>query len=409
MNAIAKLTVSQIDTVTGEVIEARSLDALADAVNREGESLERDQQSMLARAFRIGDMLNEAKRRGKETGEIPHGDFGKWCGEKITLSQQQYSRFMKLARTVSKNSRASYLDADESIRSVYATLAGPGDELDEKKPYWTIDEWATLSEKNRERIIRVALEAESGRTFNRQDQPENDSMGNIEWARWSWNPVTGCKHDCPYCYARDIADRFYEQKFEPSFWPDRLVMPKFTKAPDASKHDVAWRNVFSNSMSDLYGRWVPKEWIDAVLSAMRDSEQWNFLMLTKFPKKAAEFAYSKNCWIGASVDMQARVKSTEEAFERIECGVRWLSLEPLIEPLKFSRPDLFNWVVIGGASKSTKTPEWTPPAAWMIRVASQFLEHGVPVYLKTNGRPREYPGVVTPQNADKVFHYLKRV
>jgi len=404
MTVIALSTTSQT-----ELIQAQSLDALALAVNHEGEALEHDQRSMLARAFRIGDMLIEAKQRGKASGEIPHGEFGKWCDEKIRIRAAAYQRYMKLARETPKASREMHLEADESIRNVYATLAGPGDALDESKPYWTIDEWATLSQRNRDKIIRNAIEAESGRTFNRQDQPEIESMGNIEWARWSWNPVTGCKHDCPYCYARDIADRFYEQKFEPSFWPDRLAMPRFTKLPAAASNDIAWRNVFSNSMSDLYGRWVPNEWIEATLSVMRAAPQWNFLMLTKFPKKAAEFTYAPNCWIGASVDMQARVKATEDAFERIECGVRWLSLEPLIEPVKFTRPELFNWVVIGGASKSTQTPEWTPPAAWIVRVASQFLEHGIPVYLKTNGRPREYPGVAIPQNAGKVFHYLKRV
>ena len=129
-------------------------------------------------------------------------------------------------------------------------------------------------------------------------------------------------------------------------------------------------------------------------------------MLTKFPKKAAEFAYSPNCWIGTSVDLQVRVKSAEDAFERIECGVRWLSIEPMLEPLKFTRPQLFNWVVIGGASRSTKTPAWTPPFEWVVRVASQFLEHGAKVYLKTNGRPREYPGLLTPDRADEVFYYL---
>lgn len=395
-----------------EVIEARSLDALALAVNQEGEALDRDQRSMLARAFRIGDMLIEAKQRGKENGEIPHGEFGKWMNDHIVgrpLKLAQIKTFMRISREVEKSQRASFLSADESIRGVYATLAGPGDELDEAKAYWTIDEWGALSQRNRDKLIRNAIEAESGRQFNRQDQPEIESMGNIEWARWSWNPVTGCRHDCPYCYARDIAERFYEQKFEPSFWPDRLAMPRFTKLPPAADNDIAWRNVFSNSMSDLYGRWVPNEWIDATLSVMRNAPQWNFLMLTKFPKKAAEFAYAPNCWIGATVDMQARVKATQDAFERIECGVRWLSLEPLIEPVEFTRPELFNWVVIGGASKSTQTPEWTPPAAWIVRVASQFLDHGVPVYLKTNGRPREYPGVAIPEHAAKVFHYLKRI
>lgn len=270
--------------------------------------------------------------------------------------------------------------------------------------YATLDAWQAMSEADQSAFLTVR---DAQAKFNRQSDTADDSMGNIEWAQWSWNPVTGCLHDCPYCYARDIAERFYEQKFTPSFWPGRLAAPSNMRVPAGADQDISRKNVFSNSMSDLYGRWVPDAWINAVLETMRGSPEWNFLMLTKFPKKAAEFRYADNCWIGSSVDMQARVKATEAAFERIDCGVKWLSLEPLIEPLKFNKPELFNWVVIGGASKSTKTPEWVPPAEWVIRTASQFLNHGAKVYLKTNGRPREYPGVVTPSNADEVFQYLK--
>ena len=260
--------------------------------------------------------------------------------------------------------------------------------------YITLTKWSSMTEAQRQQSM---LNSVSQSKFNRQD---NDS---IEWADWSWNPVTGCKHDCPYCYARDIAERFYDQGFEPSFWPGRLSAPHNTNPLPGP----AGKNVFSNSMSDLYGRWVPKQWIDLVLQTMRENDQWNFLMLTKFPKRAAEFAYSPNCWIGTSVDLQVRVKAAEDAFEKIDCGVKWLSIEPMIEPIKFSRPELFNWVVIGGASKSTQTPEWIPPFEWIVRVAGQFLEHGAKIYLKENGRPKEFPGVITPQNAGDVFHYLK--
>ena len=270
--------------------------------------------------------------------------------------------------------------------------------------YATLEAWGKMGLQERDEFLELR---DTQAKFNRQGDTPDDSMGNIEWAQWSWNPVTGCLHECPYCYARDIAERFYEQKFAPSFWPGRLAAPMNMKVPHGADKDISKKNVFSNSMSDLYGRWVPDEWINAVLETMRGSPEWNFLMLTKFPKKASEFQYSENCWIGASVDMQARVKVTESAFERIHCGTRWLSLEPLIEPLTFTKPKLFNWVVIGGASKSSHTPEWVPPAEWVIRTASQFLEHGAKIYLKTNGRPREYPGVITPTSADDVFHYLK--
>ena len=141
---------------------------------------------------------------------------------------------------------------------------------------------------------------------------------------------------------------------------------------------------------------------------MADNPQWNFLTLTKFPLRAAELIYPKNVWIGTSIDLQARVKAAEEAFRQIECGVRWLSIEPMLEPLTFADPGLFDWVVIGGASRSSKTPEWTPPFAWIVRVASQFLDANpnVKIYLKTNGRPREFPGLITPERADDAFYYL---
>lgn len=265
----------------------------------------------------------------------------------------------------------------------------------------------TLTQWNDEGLTAVPA-AEKNAQFNRQDDTAEDSMGNIEWAKWSWNPVTGCKHDCSYCYARDIAQRFYPQGFEPTIHPDRLTAPYQTKVPAGADADITKRNVFSNSMSDLYGRWVPQEWIDAVFKAMADNPQWNFLTLTKFPKRAAELDYPDNVWIGTSVDLQARVKPAESAFEQIECGVRWLSIEPMIEPLTFSKPELFDWVVIGGASRSSKTPEWTPPFEWIVRVAAQFLDANpdVKIYLKTNGRPREFPGAITAKSADEVFHYL---
>ena len=267
----------------------------------------------------------------------------------------------------------------------------------------------TLTQWNDEGLSAIP-EAEKASQFNRQDDTAEDSMGNIEWAKWSWNPVTGCKHDCSYCYARDIAQRFYPQGFEPTIHPDRLTAPYQTKVPAGADADVTKRNVFANSMSDLYGRWVPQEWIDAVFKAMSDNPQWNFLTLTKFPKRAAELEYPENVWIGTSVDLQARVKPAEEAFKRIECGVRWLSIEPMIEPLTFSSPELFDWVVIGGASRSSKTPEWAPPFGWIVRVASQFLDANpdVKIYLKTNGRPREFPGAITAASADEAFHYLEK-
>jgi protein gp37 len=279
----------------------------------------------------------------------------------------------------------------------------------------SLEEWQALN--GDERALLTAPPAGDGGTFNQQ---KGDS---IEWAQWSWNPVTGCKHDCPYCYARDIAmsermqqASLYPNGWEPTFRSLALNGPKNTKVPKNATTDTRYRNVFTCSMADLFGRWVPKEWIDAVMMSVRGNPQWNFLFLTKFPQRFAELEIPDNAWMGTTVDMQARVKNAEKAFSAMRgTGVRWLSVEPMIEPIRLERPDLFNWVVIGGASASKQTPAWQPPYRWIESLVRQCDEAGVPVYMKSNlgianrvlQLPFDAPIQGDPQRAPEPFHYLK--
>jgi protein gp37 len=227
---------------------------------------------------------------------------------------------------------------------------------------------------------------------------------NIEWASFSWNPVTGCLHNCAYCYARDIANRFYPQKFEPSFLPERLSQPGNTKAiAPRWAGDTGYKNVFTCSMADLFGKWVPQEWIEAVLNTIGNNPQWDFLLLTKFPVRMAEFDYPDNVWLGTSVDYQWAVDRAEKAFTKIKSsgfnGVCWLSCEPMMERLTFSSLDMFHWVVMGGSSKSTQTQEYIPPFDDIAHLHQQARASGCKVYQKTNlipgigndQRVREFP------------------
>jgi protein gp37 len=129
----------------------------------------------------------------------------------------------------------------------------------------------------------------------------------------------------------------------------------------------------------------------------------------------AEFGIPTNAWMGTTVDLQVRVASAEAAFEKVNAGVRWLSVEPMLEPLKFNHLERFDWIVIGGASRSSKTPEWKPPAEWIHDLENQARQAGCKIYEKTNLRGRrilELP-FAAPIPSDNVrapeqFNYLNK-
>jgi protein gp37 len=238
----------------------------------------------------------------------------------------------------------------------------------------------------------------------------NQTNEMVSWAKWTWNPVTGCEHTCVYCYARDIANMRFPEKFAPTYHPNRLKAPKDTKVPDVSLiadpvEKVGSRNVFVCSMADLFGRWVPQEWIDAVFDSCRESPQWNYLFLTKFPQRYSGLRFPETSWVGTTVDEQKRVANAEKAFRKIKVPVKWLSVEPMREPLQFTDLSMFDWVVIGGQSKSSGAPQFFPPFHWVNDLIHDAHRAGCKVYCKPNTDPdghwaglmQEYPDIFTRQ------------
>jgi protein gp37 len=257
-----------------------------------------------------------------------------------------------------------------------------------KRRTFLVEEWKTMSPE--ERLAALSLRDPKAQ-FNLQD---NESVG---WARYTTNPERGCEIDCPYCYARDLA-RFYPEGFAPVFVPEILSAAANTLVPKEAEYDVSYRNVFVCSMGDLFGNWVPDEWIEAVLKMARENPQWNFLFLTKVPQRMAEFEFPDNAWAGTTVDHQRRVRNAEQAMAKVKAGKRWASIEPMETRIEMDF-SIFDWVVIGGASKSSQTPQWVPPHVWVYETTIKAKAAGCAVYHKSNlflAEPlHEFPGVFT--------------
>lgn len=209
----------------------------------------------------------------------------------------------------------------------------------------------------------------------------------IEYASEDWNPVTGCFHwktgVCVLkedCWAKRFAEgrlkgRFgYDRGFEPTLHEDRLNKPYTWKKP---------RVVATCFMGDLFGDFIPEDWIMKVLNVIKENDRHVFLLLTKNPRRYQEFEIPKNAWCGTTISTEDDVISRLSYVENVD-GYRWLSLEPLLEDIADiieNDIELFNWVVVG--AKSGKNG-FVPPKEWVKSIIKLCEKHRVPVFLKDN-------------------------
>src|SRR6266568_1083972 len=108
----------------------------------------------------------------------------------------------------------------------------------------------------------------------------------IEWSEYTWNPATGCDEvspGCDHCYAKRFAERFrgvsgspYEQGFDLKLWPARMALPVTWKHP---------RRIFVNSMSDLFHKDIPDDFILQVFNTMISANHHIYQILTKRPSR----------------------------------------------------------------------------------------------------------------------------
>ncbi len=209
----------------------------------------------------------------------------------------------------------------------------------------------------------------------------------IEWTQHTWNPVTGCTNvspGCKHCYARIFAERLkamgvpsYANGFAVTLQPDRLLEPLKRKTPTV---------YFVNSMSDLFHEQVPFAYVDKVFAVIDQASHHQFQILTKRADRMAEYFATRgvpnNAWLGVSVENRKHGAPRIAPLAKIKAGVRFLSVEPLIDdpgrlPLRG-----IHWVIVGGESGRGARP-MNPE--WVRKIRDQCLKAGIPFFFKQWG------------------------
>jgi len=208
----------------------------------------------------------------------------------------------------------------------------------------------------------------------------------IEWTDATWNPVTGCTQvspGCDHCYALTFAERFrgvpghpYEQGFDLKLWPDRLQLPLQWHKP---------RRIFVNSMSDLFHKDVPDEYIHRVFEVMVKANWHIFQVLTKRSARLARLGptlpWRPHIWVGVSIETE-RYTWRADHLRNVPAYIRFISAEPLLGPLDHLSLDGIHWLITGGESGHGHRP---CDPDWVRNLRDRCVEEGVAFFHKQWG------------------------
>ncbi len=208
----------------------------------------------------------------------------------------------------------------------------------------------------------------------------------IEWTEATWNPLTGCDKispGCTNCYAERMSLRLrlmgqpnYRNGFDLTVHPHALEIPLKWKKP---------QRIFVNSMSDLFHKDVPAEFIQQVFATMRRASWHRFQILTKRSDRLAELSPSidwpANVWQGVSVE-SADYMFRIDHLRGTGAKVRFLSIEPLLGPIPNLDLRNIHWAIVGGESGPGARPM---REEWVIEIRDQCQASGVPFFFKQWG------------------------
>lgn len=209
----------------------------------------------------------------------------------------------------------------------------------------------------------------------------------IEWTEETWNPVIGCNEvseGCRHCYAKVMARRLqamgvpaYKDGFKVKILPYRLNQPLLNNKPT---------KYFVNSMSDLFHKEVPFDFIDSVFDTIRKTPHHTYQILTKREKRLAEYFQTRLCpdnvWLGVTVENKDQGLPRMDYLRNIPAKIRFISAEPLLEDLGKLNLKGIHWVIVGGESGNQARPM---QREWLEHIRIQCEKAGVAFFFKQWG------------------------
>jgi len=211
----------------------------------------------------------------------------------------------------------------------------------------------------------------------------------IEWTKASWNPVTGCSRvspGCAHCYAERMAHRLqrigqekYKNGFKVTLHEDTLSLPLSWKKP---------RQIFVNSMGDLFHKDVPIDFIRKVFATMERADWHIYQLLTKRSERmlslAPKLRWPENLWMGVTCESADYVYRMHQ-LQEIPSPIRFVSMEPLLGPIKTFPVKKIDWIILGGESGPGARPM---DKKWVIEIKDRCDKYNIPFFFKQWGGVR---------------------
>lgn len=210
----------------------------------------------------------------------------------------------------------------------------------------------------------------------------------IEWTENTWNPVTGCtkiSSGCKFCYAEVMARRLkamghgkYSNGFKLTLHPETLQEPYFWKKS---------KMIFVNSMSDLFHKDVPIDYIQKVFKVIKNNPHHVFQVLTKraeilkYYDSEGWLEWPHNLWMGVTIENED-VLNRVDHLRNTGARIKFLSCEPLLSPLYNLKLQGIDWVIVGGESGHTPRPM---EEEWVIDIKEQCQKANIAFYFKQWG------------------------